>query len=78
MVPNRLSYSEMALDSFLYTSDWNISYEAYLKNKHLVINKITDYVENYSKYLGSVKEQELLLKDYFSGKKLYETIKHNS
>ena len=75
MVPNRLSYSEMALESFLYPSDWTISYDAYLKNKHLVINKITDYVENYSKYLGSVKEQESMLKDYFSGKKLYDTIK---
>jgi hypothetical protein len=77
MVPNRLSYSEMALESFLYPSDWTISYDAYLKNKHLVINKITDYVENYSKYLGNVKEQESMLKDYFSGKKLYDTIKQH-
>ena len=49
MVPDRLSYKEMAIEEFKYPSEWTESYNAYRNNKDKVIEKITDYMENYSK-----------------------------
>jgi len=76
MMPDRLSYSEMALDVFKYPNNWTDSYQNYLLQKQNVMDRIVDYMENYNDYLPSLHKQTLKLKkDFFSGKELYEEIK---
>ena len=75
MVPDRLSYAEMALPEFKYPSEWTENYAAYQANRHKVINGIKEYMENYETYTESIKEQvDKLNRDFFSGKELYRTI----
>ena len=77
MVPDRLSYKEMSLDAFKYPSEWTESYNTYQNNKDKVIEKITDYMENYENYLPKlVKQVDKLKKQYFSGTNLYKEIKN--
>lgn len=67
MVPDRLSYSEMALEEFTYPSEWTESYSSYIKHRSLVIDKIIHYIENYEKFLPGLNKQVQLLKEnYFS------------
>src|SRR5210317_642103 len=47
MVPDRLSYSEMALEEFKYPSIWTKDFETYKKHKEQVCNRIINYMENY-------------------------------
>ena len=75
MVPNRLSYTEMAVEDFLYPSEWTESYNSYLKNKDKVVAKVIDYMENYKKYLPSLNKQvDKLNGDYFSCKGLLDVL----
>ena len=72
MVPDRLSYKEMALDEFKYPSEWTESFSSYEHNRVLLINKIKDYMENYDTYLPALRKQVVKLQaDFFSGEKLY-------
>ena len=75
MVPNRLSYKEMALDEFKYPTEWTESLESYHTYKKLIIEKITNYIEHYESYLPSLeKQKEILSKEYFSATNLYNSI----
>jgi hypothetical protein len=75
MVPDRLSYSEMALPEFKYPSAWTEDYFAYRKYRGLLVEKIRNYMENYDDLLPSINKQVTKLnKEFFSGKKLYEEI----
>jgi hypothetical protein len=75
MVPDRLSYSEMALPEFAYPSKWTEDYSAYVKHRGEVVAKICDYMENYDDYLVSLDKQRTKLnKEFFSGAELYDTI----
>ena len=75
MVPDRLSYSEMAVDAFKYPSEWTESYDAYMLNKDKIITKLRDYIENYHDYENEIHAQtQALATDYFSGKALYGAI----
>jgi hypothetical protein len=77
MVPNRLSYSEMAVPEFKYPKEWTSSVSTYNLHKEMVIAKIIDYMENYDSYLPAlVKQVDLLKTNFFSGQLLYEGIKH--
>ena len=76
MVPNRLSYSEMALDAFKYPSEWTESYEAYTVHRKEVCHMIIQYMENYEKFLPSLNKQvDILTKNYFSCDTLLEMLK---
>ena len=76
MVPDRLSYSEMANAEFKYPSKWTEDYSSYNKYRGDVMNKIVDYMDNYEDYLPSIHKQvNKLSKDFFSGTALYEAIK---
>ena len=76
MVPDRLSYSEMALPEFKYPSAWTEDYDAYLHNKGKVIEQIVNYMEHYEDLLPSINKQITKLnKDFFSGKNLYRIIR---
>ncbi len=76
MMPNRLSYKEMALPDFLYPSDWTLSWEHYHANKLDLMNKIKDYMDNYDSYLLSLDKQRTKLNDeFFNGAGIYSAIK---
>lgn len=76
MVPDRLSYKEMAFDTFKYPSEWTESFEAYTAHRPEVCHKIIQYMENYKKFLPSLNKQVYELKQqYFSCNKLLEMLK---
>ena len=76
MVPDRLSYSEMALPEFKYPSEWTENYDAYLHNRDKVVAQIVNYMENYNDLQVSLEKQRTKLnKEFFSGEALYDTIK---
>ncbi len=76
MVPDRLSYKEMALDDFKYPSEWTESFESYKTHRHLIIERIVNYMENYQKFLPNLNKQvDVLKKDFFSCNNLLEMLK---
>jgi len=76
MVPDRLSYTEMALPEFKYPSAWTEDYHAYTKYRGELMKKIVDYMDNYEDYLPSIHKQvNKLSKEFFSGQALYEVLK---
>ena len=76
MVPDRLSYSEMAVEEFLYPSSWTDSMESYKMHKQKVMDKIVDYMENYEDYLVSLNKQVTKLNgDYFGCGNLLKVLK---
>ena len=76
MVPDRLSYSEMALPEFKYPSKWTEDFASYRKHRGEIVSKIRDYMENFNDYLVSLEKQRMKLnKEFFSGAALYDTIK---
>ena len=75
MMPDRLSYSEMALPKFKYPSEWTESLDSYRKNKTKIMNLIIEYMENYDSYLLDMQQQVNKLKvEFFSGTALYKHI----
>jgi len=78
MVPDRLSYSEMAVDAFKYPSEWTESFASYKAHKQKIMERITDYIENYKLYLPDIDAQYYKLKDdYFSCHNLLKNIKND-
>lgn len=77
MVPDRLSYSEMALPEFKYPSEWTTDFYAYKDNRSKVVAQIVEYMENYEDFLVSLNKQVVKLKkEFFNGKDIYEAIKN--
>ena len=76
MVPNRLSYSEMAFDTFKYPSEWTESHEAYDSSRPAICNKIMQYMNHYDQFLPQLRKQtEALREQYFTATGLYNNIK---
>ena len=76
MMPDRLSYSEMAFDTFKYPSEWTESFEAYKMHRQEICHKIIQYMNCYEKFLPSLNKQVTsLTEDYFSCNKLLEMLK---
>lgn len=76
IVPDRLSYSEMALDDFKYPSEWTKDFSTYLVHREKVVAKIVEYMENYEKYLPRLNTQvDSLHKNYFSCDNLLDMLK---
>jgi len=76
MVPDRLSYSEMAFDTFKYPGVWTDSYEAYDFARPAVCNKIIQYMNHYEQFLPQVRKQtEALHEQFFSATGLINNIK---
>ena len=65
MVPDRLSYSEMAFDTFKYPSQWTDSYEAYDSARPVICNKIMQYMNHYDQFLPQVRKQTEALHEHF-------------
>jgi hypothetical protein len=75
MVPDRLSYSEMAMSEFSYPSEWTESFEAYSTHRHLVVTRIVNYMENYEKFLPRLNTQvDVLHENFFSCDKLLKML----
>ena len=75
MVPDRLSYSEMAIQEFKYPSILTKNFDHYEKHKEELKNKIVDYMENYKDYLIPMdKQRQKLSRQFFGGEALYRTI----
>jgi hypothetical protein len=76
MIPDRLSYSEMAFDTFKYLSAWTDSYEAYDSARPAVCNKIMQYMNHYEQFLPQLQKQtESLHEHFFSATGLLNNIK---
>jgi hypothetical protein len=75
MIPDRLSYSEMALDEFKYPSEWTESWNHYIANRKELCDKIVQYMENYEQFLSSLNKQKAILAEqYFSATNLIKNI----
>ena len=75
MVPDRLSYSEMAIQEFKYPSILTKNFDQYEKHKEELKDKIIHYMENYKDYLIPMdKQRKKLSRQFFGGEKLYRTI----
>ena len=75
MVPDRLSYSEMADQPFKYPSIWTKNFEQYKKFKPQLVDKVIDYMENYDSYKAPMNTQLYnLKKSFFSGEALYKAV----
>ena len=76
MVPDRLSYSEMATDDFKYPSEWTDSFESYILHKDKVLGRIVQYMEQYDSYSERLSLQVKLLSDnFFSATQLLDKLK---
>jgi len=76
MVPDRLSYSEMALDEFKYPSNWTESFLSYNTHREKVVHQIIQYMENYKHYLPRLNTQvDVLTKNFFSCDNLLKMLK---
>ena len=65
MVPDRLSYSEMAFDTFKYPGEWTENYAAYEVFRPVVCHKIMQYMNHYDQYLPQIRKQMKALDDNF-------------
>ena len=75
LVPDRLSYTEMAIDEFKYPSEWTQDFKTYQKNKKQLVQKIDFMMTNYKKIIPQIwKQKQQLQEKYFSGKQLYGDI----
>ena len=76
MVPDRLSYSEMAFDTFKYPSDWTLSWDHYTANRPQLCKVIIEHMENYRTRLPMlIKQTESLHEHFFSARGLLSNIK---
>jgi hypothetical protein len=79
MVPDRLSYSEMALEEFKYPGIWTSSYNSYLQHREQVIRHIDYLMTNYDSLKPVIQQQRKeLTDDFFSGRSLYEIVGRNN
>ena len=75
MVPDRLSYSEMAMDTFKYPSKWTESYDAYTVYRPDICKTIIEHMENYRTRIPSLNKQvDILKENFFSCNKLLEML----
>lgn len=79
MVPDRLSYSEMALKDFKYPSEWTTSYESYMQHREQVLQHVDYLMTNYDNLKSVIQEQKTkLADDFFNGSALYDVIGRNN
>ena len=65
LVPDRLSYSEMAFDTFKYPSMWTESYDAYTVYRPNLCHLIIEHMANYQTRLPTLNKQVDALKENF-------------
>ncbi|CAB4125951.1 hypothetical protein UFOVP181_287 [uncultured Caudovirales phage] len=65
MVPDRLSYTEMYLDTFKYPSEWTENWDSYIANRSKLCEVITLYMESYREFIPKIKKQATSLHNNF-------------
>jgi glycosyltransferase involved in cell wall biosynthesis len=76
MVPDRLSYSEMYLDTFKYPSKWTESFDSYTVFRPDLCREIIQHMDNYSTRIPQIRKQAHdLHTDFFSATELLKNIK---
>jgi hypothetical protein len=76
MVPDRLSYTEMYLDTFKYPSKWTESWDAYNVYRPDLCKEIIQHMDNYRTRIPQIKKQkDILNEQFFSARDLLNTIK---
>ena len=76
LVPDRLSYSEMAYSTFKYPSKWTKDWEHYQINKQAIMDKIHSVMKSNNADLPRTVTDLIQesTSDFFNGLKLYEVI----
>lgn len=75
LLPNRLSYSEMYEESFLYPQEWTESFDLYVAHKDILISYIISTIESYDLYLDKLQKQKInLIKDYLTSRAMFDLI----
>jgi len=75
LVPDRLSYSEMAFDTFKYPSTWTENFEAYQIHRPNLCFAIMQHMDNYMTRLPHIQKQvEVLHEQFFSATGLLNNI----
>jgi glycosyltransferase involved in cell wall biosynthesis len=75
MVPDRLSYSEMAMDIFKYPSKWTEDWNSYNTYRPDVCRTIVTHMENYKSRLPDLNKQVAsLTQDFFSCNELLKKL----
>lgn len=76
LVPDRLSYTEMAFDTFKYPSEWTLDWNHYVANRHELYGLIRDHMEHYHERIPMIHKQVKSLHDnFFSATNLLKNIK---
>ena len=76
IIPDRLSYSEMYSQKFLYPSQWTINFGSYKKHKKEFIYYISERIKQYDKNTELCKRNILILKErYCTMQNIIEEIK---
>jgi hypothetical protein len=75
MVPDRLSYSEMAFDNFKYPSMWTENWDAYNVYRPDICRDIITHMDNYTTRLPMIaKQAESLHDNFFSANALLQRL----
>lgn len=72
LVPDRLSYSEMATDDVLYPSEWTESWDSYITHKQSLISRIVEIMSRDNTEINNKVIDKV--ESFFSGDKLYESV----
>ena len=76
LVPDRLSYSEMAFDTFKYPSVWTTDYDTYTVYRPDLCREIIQHMDNYETRLPQIQKQvEVLYEQFFSAGNLLNNIR---
>ena len=76
-VPNRLSYSEMYEDIFLYPSKWAETWKSYQEHKEEIKERIVYFMDNFNsnEIQGAINvNRDMLEEQYFSATNLYREL----
>jgi len=75
MVPDRLSYKEMAVPDFKYPSEWTKDFDSYTVYRQEVAERIVYIMEHYEDFLSALHKQvDMLKQEFFSGTRLYNEL----
>ena len=76
VVPDRLSYTEMYVDTFKYPSEWTENWGSYIAHRKELCMTIMQHMDNYQTRLPMLhKQTEVLHEQFFSGRALYNNIR---
>ena len=76
LVPDRLSYTEMYMDTFKYPSEWTENFEAYKAHRPNLCFAIMQHMDNYTTRIPQIRKQtRQLTENFFSAHTLLERLK---